>query len=83
MVWFDIKFFKVFSRARTDASITLSVAPASISKGLVIQPMVIKGPEGSFDPGFVADAGIVLIDLQDQVGFMAGFKDLFKVFDDE
>ncbi len=41
--------------------------------------VVAEGSYGRFDPGFVTHAGIVLVQLQDQVGFPGPFQDLLEV----
>ena len=45
--------------------------------------MVPEGTQGRFDPGFIAGIGIVLIDLNDQVGFAVQIHQLLEILDDE
>ena len=45
--------------------------------------MVPESPYGSLDPGLVTQAGIVLVQLENQVGFPVGLQDLPDVVGNE
>ncbi len=52
----------------------------SVRPGFMVIP---EGPDRRLDPGLVADAGCVIIELKDQVGLVVGRHEPLEVFQDQ